>query len=51
MRVRPYESVIEFRFVISRKISRPATFDFCNSICQRRTFGDAKESKPSPHLG
>jgi hypothetical protein len=27
-----YESAIASRFVISRKISRPATFDFCNSI-------------------
>jgi hypothetical protein len=32
MRVRLYESAIASRFVISQKISRPATFDFCNSI-------------------
>jgi hypothetical protein len=30
--VRLYESAIASRFVISQKISRPATFDFCNSI-------------------
>jgi hypothetical protein len=29
---RIYESVIAFRFVFSRKIRGPATFDFCNTI-------------------
>jgi hypothetical protein len=32
-----YESAIDSRFVISRKISRPATFDFCNSIGHKQT--------------
>jgi hypothetical protein len=39
MRLRSYESVIAFRFVFSRKIRGPATFDFCNTIEeQRKTF-------------
>ncbi len=32
MRLRLYESVIAFRFVFSRRIRGPATFDFCNKI-------------------
>jgi hypothetical protein len=31
--------VIAFRFVFSRKIRGPATFDFCNNIGQQRSLG------------
>src|ERR1700730_5262485 len=33
-----YESAIVSRFVFSRKIRRPATFDFCNTIPQMQTL-------------
>src|ERR1700730_8669191 len=34
-RLRLYESAIVSRFVFSRKIRRPTTFDFCNTITPR----------------
>src|SRR5271170_2183020 len=37
-RLRLYESAIASRFVFSRKIPRPATFDFCNTIGQQQSF-------------
>ena len=33
MRLRSYELASASRFWFSRKIRRPATFDFCNTIC------------------
>jgi tripartite-type tricarboxylate transporter receptor subunit TctC len=41
MRWRSYESVMVFRFVFSRKIRGPATFDFCNNIGHKRPFACA----------
>jgi hypothetical protein len=38
MRLMSYESVIVFRFVFSRKIRGPATFDFCNNIGHKETY-------------
>jgi hypothetical protein len=41
MRLRLYESAIASRFVFSRKIGDPATFDFCNTIGTKRQFAIA----------
>ncbi len=37
MRLRSYELASASPFGFSRKIRRPATFDFCNTICQKQT--------------
>jgi hypothetical protein len=36
--LRLHESAIAFRFVFSRKIRCPATFDFCNTIGTKQTI-------------
>jgi tetratricopeptide (TPR) repeat protein len=51
VRLRLYESAIASRFVFSRKIRRPATFDFCNTIgtfrtCQRTRPMSAYRGRP-----
>ena len=38
MRLKSYESVIASRLVFSRKIRRPAIFDFCNTIGTTRKW-------------
>src|SRR5215204_4109146 len=44
MRLRSHESAIAFRFMFSRKIRGPATFDFCNNIGPKPSFSSRERN-------